>query len=222
MTDNKFWQNKWQSGEIGFHRDECNPALAKFWPNLRLSRKSTVFVPLCGKSKDMLYLREYGHSVFGVELCELAIKDFASENKMRFHALAVENFINYVGNGFSLLVGDYFNTGPSVGMRNIAAVYDRAALVALPKDMRKNYAEHLKSLLDTGARILLITLEYDQSQMDGPPFSVNGDEVEALFGSWCEIEHWHEGEPEMFKDKISMVQHIYALTVNHDMENIIG
>ncbi len=64
-------------------------------------------------------------------------------------------------------------------MNHIDALYDRAALVALPADLRPGYVGHTQSLLKTRAMQLLITLEYDQSAANGPPFSVLPDEVKA-------------------------------------------
>ena len=213
MKDPKFWHQKWQAGEIGFHQDGVHKGLEKYWRRLKLKRRSTVFVPLCGKSNDMVYLRERGHDVVGVELSEIAAEQFFTENNLRSMVMPKADFNYHIGNGLTLLQGDFFKLGLS-HMRKVRAVYDRAALIALPVDMRTKYAAHLKSILAPETQILLITLEYDQSQMDGPPFNVSEDEVTKLFGEWCEIEKFNSGSPEMFKDKVEAVEGVYYLTVN--------
>jgi len=184
VVTNEFWLERWQSGRIGFHRDEVNPWLVQYWP--QVARGASVLVPLCGKSLDMLWLRQQGHEILGIELSPVAAKEFFEENNIEYAASKCGEFQNYASEGYSIMVGDIFNLTKSE-TANINAVYDRAALIALPPPMQKTYVAHLRNILPPDTQILLITLEYDPSELDGPPFSIPEPYVQALFGHWCHI-----------------------------------
>ena len=209
--DASFWHDKWKTGKIGFHQADYHPSLVKHWPALGVTNSATVFVPLCGKTKDMLYLCELGYEVFGVELSETAINDFASENKLELTKTTDDKFSLYKGENYDLRAGDFFDLGTDA-FKDVGAVYDRAALIALPTDLRLNYVSHLKTLLVESTEILLITLSYDQSQISCPPFSIPDSMVQELFGAWCEIEKLEQIAPEDFRG-IKAVEAVFRLTV---------
>ena len=170
-----FWKQTWEKNEIGFHESEPNPLLAAYLKELNVVEGSRVFIPLCGKTLDIVWLLSKGYQVAGAELSQLAIEQL-------FIGLGVEPQISECGNAFrygakniDIFVGDIFDLSNEV-LGPVDAIYDRAALVALPEEMRKRYTKHLLEITGAAAQ-LLITLEYDQSLMDGPPFSLNGDEV---------------------------------------------
>ena len=177
----EFWKQRWQKNQIGFHLDAINPNLKQLWSQLKLAPGSHVLVPLCGKSLDMLWLQQAGYSVTGVECSQLAVDAFFAEQKIIPEHKSLDDFQVYQSGNFQLLAGDFFKL-QSKQLQDIAAVYDRAALIALPADMRKAYAEKLIDSLPTTAVILLVTLEYDQQVMQGPPFSVSAAEVQRLYG----------------------------------------
>ncbi len=186
--DPQFWHERWELQQIGFHQQDVNPYLRKFWSEAGPETGAGVFVPLCGKSLDLLWLREQGHPVLGVELSGRAIADFFRENALPEPAISQQDgFIRWEVEGLVLLEGDFFRLRPDL-LQDIGLVYDRAALVALPEQMRPRYVEHLDSLLPPGASQFLVTLEYPQSEMKGPPFCVAGDEVERLYGRRYRIE----------------------------------
>lgn len=180
--DTSFWLARWRENRIGFHQQHINPYLQNHLSALRLSHGDVVFVPLCGKSRDMLWLRDQGYSVLGVEVSELAIVAFFDENGLVRTREQQGSFVAWRTPGITLLQGDFFDLTPA-DLTGVVAVYDRAALVALPANDRQRYATHLLSLLPPEPRLLLITLEYDQREMHGPPFSVPLTEVQALFGA---------------------------------------
>ena len=182
----EFWLERWERAEIGFHQDEINPYLLKYWPELKAARGSEVFVPLCGKSLDMVWLRQQGSHVLGVELSPLAVKEFFHEQGMSAQRVSGGRFDNYIANGFCLACGDFFDLS-NADMAQVSAVYDRASLVALPPEMRESYARHLASILPRGTKILLVTFDYPQHEMQGPPFAVSVDEVKALYGRYADI-----------------------------------
>ncbi len=180
------WHANWRDGRLGFHQKKVNSRLEQFWPAFELPSDASVLVPLCGKSLDMLYLHQAGHRVIGVELSEIAGEAFFSENQLAFEKRDTGNLQEFTGvgdaAGIRLLIGDLFaleasQTGP------LTAFYDRASLIALPAEMRQRYIAKLSSLLPAGATGLLISLIYDPSKMNGPPFSVSDDEVRALFNA---------------------------------------
>ena len=178
--ESEFWHRKWQENQLGFHQEKINSRLIKFWPALELPSQSRVLVPLCGKSEDMLWLLENGHKVFGIELSEIACEDFFTQHEIS-HTVKTENgFRKYCGESIELWAGDFFKL-TAADVAEVAAVYDRAALIALPVEMRRQYATHMATIMQPGSSMLLITMEYDQQKMKGPPFSVSNAEVEELY-----------------------------------------
>ncbi|GAB4114988.1 MAG: thiopurine S-methyltransferase [Sideroxydans sp.] len=182
----EFWLERWERAEIGFHQDEINPYLLKYWGELHAAQGGEVFVPLCGKSLDMVWLREQGHKVLGVELSAIAVRDFFSEQgKSPVHTQTAK-FEQCEADGIRILCGDFFDLGKA-DMANVRAVYDRASLVALPPEMRERYARHLVEILPPGTQVLLVTFDYPQEEMPGPPFAVSANEVDLLYGKHAEI-----------------------------------
>jgi thiopurine S-methyltransferase len=181
----EFWHKRWASNQIGFHLPEVNPYLQRFWPQLGLEDGARVLVPLCGKSLDLLWLAREGHEVLGVELSEKAIEDFFNEHQLDPDVSEQGPFKVYRAGSIELWCGDFFELTAG-DVADCSALYDRAALIALPPKMREQYASHLNRILPKESQGLLITLDYDQAQMDGPPFAVLDDEVRRLFGgSWA-------------------------------------
>ena len=180
----EFWHKRWQSNQIGFHLPEVNPHLQRFWPQLTLEEGARVLVPLCGKSLDLLWLAHQGHEVLGIELSEKAVEDFFSEHHFDPNVSDQGPFKVYRAGSIELWCGDFFELTAG-DVADCTALYDRAALIALPPAMRQRYAAHLNRIMPRESSGLLITLDYDQSQMDGPPFAVLDDEVQGLFaGFW--------------------------------------
>jgi thiopurine S-methyltransferase len=167
-----FWHERWQRHEIGFHQAAPHPALDQHWASLGLQPGQRVFVPLAGKSLDLLWLAARGLEVVGIELSPRAVQEFHAEHGVSRH--------------IDLRCGDFFDLTPE-SLGPIDAIFDRAALVALPPAMRERYAEHLTSLSQSGTRSLLVTMEYDQSEMPGPPHAVHPAEVQRLYASQHDI-----------------------------------
>ena len=177
---NEFWLKRWEREETGFHQGDINPYLRRYWPELNLDGDRTVFVPLCGKSLDILWLRDQGHPVVGVELSAIAVRAFFAENRYMPQHQAQEKFDRCEAGGIRILCGDLFDLG-SDDLKDAAAVYDRASLIAFPPEMRERYVRHLAGILPPATQILLVTVDYPQAEMQGPPFSVPAAEVEVLF-----------------------------------------
>ncbi len=182
-----FWHTRWAAGRVGFHQDKVNSRLRKFWPASAVEKGAKVFVPLCGKSLDMQWLAQCGHAVLGVDISDLACRDFYAENGIKYSRAARRRFIQYTGGGIELWCGDFFDL-TAADLRGVAVAYDRAALVALPNAMRARYAVHLAQILSPGARLFLISMDYDQAKMKGPPFSVPEDAVRDLFAGEFSIQ----------------------------------
>jgi thiopurine S-methyltransferase len=177
--DPNFWRERWQNKDIGFHQPTIHEMLQRHWPELRIGAGGPVFVPLCGKTLDMVWLAEQGHRVIGAELSEIAIDEFFAEHELKPSALKVGNFTVKSAGAYELWCGDIFEMTADA-LADVAAVYDRAALVAFPPELQDRYAAKLKELLPA-APILLVALEYEQQRMQGPPFSVPRAQVERLF-----------------------------------------
>jgi thiopurine S-methyltransferase len=183
----EFWLDRWRNQEIGFHQPEVNPWLKSWWPRLALPQGCGVFVPLCGKSLDMGWLADQGHRVLGVELAESAVRSFYEDAQRPYRVERQRHLQLYAGDGVSIYCGDFMHL-TALQVRGVAGVYDRAALIALPPKMRQHYADHLQRIVADGCRMLLLTLEYDQERVAGPPHSVPEDEVRALYGARCKVE----------------------------------
>jgi len=178
--DISFWHERWKQNEIGFHQAGFNSHLQEFWPSLGLPAAGRVFVPLCGKSRDLLWLRAQGHDVLGVEVSPIAVSDFFQENRLTCEVTRRDPFEVWAADGLTVLCGDFFALTPD-WLAGMHAVFDRASLIALPPDMRARYAAHLAAILPPAVTILLITMEYPAGGMQGPPFSVDESEVKALY-----------------------------------------
>ncbi|MEQ8859389.1 MAG: thiopurine S-methyltransferase [Pseudomonadales bacterium] len=185
--EREFWLDRWRNHEIGFHQSAVNPWLKKCWPDLSVPTDKGVFVPLCGKSLDLRWLAEQGHPVFGVELAEAAVREFFEEANQTCHATRLPYLQRFQSGNLVLYCGDFMDLTVR-HLPNVAAVYDRAALIALPPKMRTHYVDHLLRIIPEDCRILLLTLEYDQGRVAGPPHSVPQAEVERLFSGRCSIE----------------------------------
>ncbi|MDF3866676.1 thiopurine S-methyltransferase [Pseudomonas denitrificans (nom. rej.)] len=186
----EFWQSRWARNEIGFHQQSVNPCLQRHWPNLELPEESQVLVPLCGKSLDMLWLAQWGYRVLGVELAERAAVDFFAELGVTPQITDDGALRRYSYERLEILQGDFFDV-TTEQVAGCSALYDRAALIALPPDLRADYAAHLQHILPYQSRGLVVSLEYPQAEMDGPPFAVLADEVRGLF-----VEGWEVAEVE--------------------------
>lgn len=181
-----FWLGRWQRDEIGFHEGQSNEKLVRYLDRLRLTEGARVFVPMCGKSVDLAWLASQGFRVAGVELSPVAPGQFFAEMGTAPSVERVGPFTRYAVPGIEIYQGDIFDmTSELIG--EVDAVYDRAALVALPEPMRARYAHQLDEITAKAPQ-LLVSFEYDVTSMTGPPFSVNGEEIESLYGSSHVIE----------------------------------
>ncbi len=177
-----FWHQRWQQNQIGFHQDTPTPLLQKHWPALGIPADARVFVPLCGKSLDMAWLAAQGHRVLGVELSRLAVEQFFAEHGLQPAIEGSRYGTRFRAGNIEILCGDAFGLDAEF-LADCSAVFDRAALIALPPALRQRYAGELQARLPAGCRGLLITLEYPQPERDGPPFSVPEQEVRSIYGS---------------------------------------
>ncbi len=185
--DASFWHQRWESNQIGFHIDEANPLLVSNFNHLSLAHADRVFLPLCGKTRDIAYLLSQGLSVVGVELSQIAVEQLFSELGLQAEISEHGNLKLFHAKNIDIFVGDFFALRPSL-LGPVNAVYDRAALVALPHSMRLRYTQHLQDLTHSATQ-LLITFEYDQAVMDGPPFSINSDLVKDYYQAKYELTH---------------------------------
>jgi len=179
--DADFWHKKWASGQIGFHLSAVNPLLERHFSALALPAGERIFLPLCGKTRDIAWLLSQGYRVAGAELSATAVEELFAELGIAPQISPVGACQRYSGEGIDIFVGDIFSLNSEM-LGQIDAIYDRAALVALPEAMRQRYAAHLITLTAT-APMLVLRYEYDQSLAEGPPFSVNEAELQKLYGS---------------------------------------
>lgn len=182
MTDtrpgmNEEWRDRWREGRTGWHETEGNALLRRYWPELPAD--STVLVPLCGKTPDLLWLADRGHRVVGIEVSEIAVEAFFDEQGLEYDVEPNGSLLRYAARdrAVTLCCGDYFDYAGD----KADALYDRGALVAVEPARRREYVTHTRRLLEPGAFGLIITLEYDQQRVAGPPYSIRSAELEALW-----------------------------------------
>ncbi|MHC8286937.1 thiopurine S-methyltransferase [Pseudomonas sp. XS1P51] len=188
--DNNLWLELWRKRTTDFHQIAVNPLLSRFWPALGLEPGCLVFVPLCGKSLDMLWLAEQGHEVIGVELSPLATRAFFRENRLHPTRTQEGQFTRWQHGRISILCGDYFAL-TSADLGDIDTVYDRAALTALPMELRQRYVAHLRRIVPASANVFLLTIE-DAQASDTLQQTMGVDqELAALYRADFEINLAH-------------------------------
>lgn len=183
---NNYWQQKWKYNDIGFNQKQPNAFLVEYINTINLKTNDRIFVPLCGKSIDMLWLAEQSLNVVGVELSPIACAAFFTEHSIPFTIAEIHNFTTYQSERITLLSGNFFDLNKDQ-LGQVNAVYDRAALVALPAELRCQYAACLTNLMDFETKMLLISASYNQNEMEGPPFSVEEKEVKRLYANHFSI-----------------------------------
>lgn len=209
-----FWRQKWEKGDIAFHLSEVNSLLVAHFDKLNLPSGSRVFLPLCGKTRDFAWLLANGYRVVGAELSEIAISELFSELGVQPEIVRFGNLAHYSAPNIDIFVGDIFDVSAEV-LGPVDAIYDRAALVALPASMRKQYSAHLINVTAVAPQ-LLITFEYDQSLMDGPPFSISEEEVAQHYGDAYQlISLDSQNVAGGLKGKVAATERVWLLRKSH-------
>lgn len=208
--DASFWHNRWQTNQTGWHERAVNPLLITHFPSLRLPPGKRVFVPLCGKSLDLGWLLSQGYAVAGAEVSELAVTQLFAELRMEPTISEVGKHKLFQGEKIDIFVGDFFDLSRKI-LGPVDAVYDRAALVALPEPTRIRYAAHLKALTPLAPQ-LVIGYEYDQTMAPGPPFSVTSDELHRHYSDTYTLTPLARIDvPGRLKGKCAATEHIWRL-----------
>ncbi|MEE9423847.1 MAG: thiopurine S-methyltransferase [Methylococcales bacterium] len=175
----KFWHQQWESNLIEFHKENVNPLLVSYFKDLDIDKASCVFLPLCGKTLDISWLLSNSYRVVGVDLSELAIKQLFAELGVRPEITDIGEIKHYSAKDIDIFVGDIFALTRDM-LRSVDAVFDRGGLVALPKDIRGRYTKHVANITDNAPH-LLISYEYNQDLMEGPPFSISDEEIDRHY-----------------------------------------
>jgi thiopurine S-methyltransferase len=200
--DEDYWRKRWENEDTPWHENVPDVTLVKFFSDLKPTR---VLVPLCGKSVDMAWMASRGHEVIGVELSPLACESFFKEQRLPFEQREAGPFVQYSSLNpaarVTLLSGDIFKlTGADLaapwesaklsGSRkplSFGALFDRAALIALPPELRLRYTEHLTGLVKartpTNAPFFFLQFVIERSPHDtgGPPFSITEAEIRGYY-----------------------------------------
>ena len=211
-----FWQQRWADNQIGFHQAQVNPYLQKYWPTLGLVPGSRVLVPLCGKSLDLAWLAGQGHRVLGVELSRRAVEAFFREHGLQAEVGQRGAFEVWRSGDVELWCGDIFAL-QAEDIGDCAGLYDRAAVIALPSQMRGAYMQLLSGLLPTSCQGVVVTLDYDQALLGGPPFSVGDQELRQGFAGWqvdeLEVVEVIEESPKFLQAGISsLLERVYRVS----------
>lgn len=211
--DAQFWHDRWAKNEIGFHKSEANPFLVKYVHALALSKGNRVFVPLCGKTLDIPWLLSNGYRVAGAELSALAIDQLFSGLGVTPTITKSGRIAHYHANDIDIFVGDLFDVTRTM-LGPVDAIYDRAALVALPDTIRSRYTAHLTDITNHAPQ-LLICYEYDQRAAEGPPFSISHEEVRRHYADQYQLTLLtSEDVPGGLKGKCAATEHVWLLQPN--------
>ena len=211
------WESRWQEDRIGFHLKEVNPYLIRFSDQLLDQNSDKIFVPLCGKTLDLCWLTTKTKKVIGVELVNKAVLDFFAENNIDYLLQQDETLQKFSSKSIDIYLSDFFDLNPKQTSL-FKAIYDRASIVAIEEPKRREYVDHLISFLDPSGRILLITLEYNQNQMEGPPYNVPIEEIESLFAPLCSLKLLETCEilDDRFRSKglTRLLEHVFLIVKN--------
>lgn len=208
--DAEFWHQRWEENAIGFHQSEANPILVEYFNELSLAKGARVLVPLCGKTLDINWLLANGYRVAGAELSQIAIEQLFAQLELEPNISEVGNLKHYSANNIDIFVGDFFDLSSAM-LGLVDAIYDRAALVALPEKMRSRYTRHLIKITDKAPQ-LLINYEYDQNLMAGPPFSISNEEVNQHYRDTYDLTLLDSTDlPEGLKGKCAATESVWLL-----------
>ncbi|MEP3199994.1 MAG: thiopurine S-methyltransferase [Lentilitoribacter sp.] len=206
-----FWHKKWQLNEIGFHKTHANPLLVKYIDQLELDEGDRIFLPLCGKTLDIDWLLQQDFQVVGVELSELAIQQLFEQLELKPQIAEIGSLKRYSTKNIDVFVGDIFEIHRKL-IGHIDAIFDRAALVALPSEMRIQYAKHLIDITNNAPQIL-ITFEYDPTGVSGPPHAIAQEEIASHYGDFYQIKTLEQFDlPGGIKGKPEAIEHVWLLS----------
>jgi thiopurine S-methyltransferase len=204
-----FWHNMWETNKIGFHLPDTNTLLINNFSKLELTQCSRVFIPLCGKTHDIKWLLDKGYKVVGVELSQIAINDLFNSLDIRPTIENKGTIIHYSATNIDIYVGDIFELDKEI-LGEVDAIYDRAAIVALPSNLREKYTKHLCELTNNKKQ-LLITLDYNQSLRNGPPFSVPQSDIEKYYKDIYDLQIVEVQNEDGFKG-VEIKERVWILT----------
>jgi thiopurine S-methyltransferase len=214
--DEHFWHSRWERNDTPFHQAEINPFLMAHFGALALPAGSRVFVPLCGRTRDIHWLLAQGYRVAGAELSAIAIDQLFADLDIEPHVTTAGPLRRYSADRIDIFVGDIFDL-PRGTLGPVDAVYDRAALVALPEPMRDRYAAHLAAITGRAPQ-LVIVFEYDQRLLEGPPFAVSGDEVRRHYEDDYALTRLVSAEiTGGLKGRVAATEHVWLLTTRGDV-----
>ncbi|HBX65429.1 MAG: thiopurine S-methyltransferase [Balneola sp.] len=207
-----FWHQKWKNNQIGFHNPIPHPLLIQYADKLSLDKGQRIFLPLCGKTLDIGWLLSEGYRVAGVELNEMAVLQLFEELELEPNIKIDDKLKHYTANNIDIFVGDVFDLTKEM-LGEIDAIYDRAALVALPYEMRKQYSVHLLNITHKAPQLIL-SFEYDQELASGPPFSISEDEIHEHYSNSYKVNHLTTKHLPSFLGGISAKEHVWLLNRN--------
>lgn len=207
--DAEFWHKLWDTNNIGFHNKEVNQLFLENFPKLELKKNTRIFIPLCGKTVDIKYLLDNGYRVVGIELNENAVKELFSSLRIEASITTIGSLLLYSAKNIDIFVGDIFELN-KLTLGKVDIIYDRGAIVALPSEIRKNYTLLLVSITNNAPQ-LIITYEYEQNLMEGPPFSVKESQLKAYYNDYYNLRLLEVVKPKAF-NKLDISEAVWSLS----------
>ncbi|MDC0610326.1 thiopurine S-methyltransferase [Vibrio sp.] len=209
--DNSLWLSMWKNGHTDFHQTSVNQQLQDYWHRLNIPTMGRVLVPLCGKSKDLIWLARRGYEVIGIELSSIAVRAFFEENNLKPKKTRCGNFTVWRHGHIRIFCGDIFVL-KSTDIGKIDAIYDRAALSALPETIRKLYVTTLLSFMPFLKPMLLLTTEDADPLRTTHSQALIDSEISDLYSPHFAIEVWY-GDSYQANQVHETVNKVYQMNI---------
>ncbi|XP_013388873.1 probable thiopurine S-methyltransferase [Lingula anatina] len=181
------WIGAWERNSTRWHMPNVNCFLEEFLDVLLAGKKAAkILVPLCGKTIDMKWLADLGHTVIGVDGAEKAATEFFTEQNIAYKVEPCDaiqgTLCCSMDNKIRIYVGDFFKFNQDFEGQ-FDAIWDRASLVAIDESDRLQYVNILNSVLKPGCHCLIEAMDFIPSEKSGSPHAIPLECVRELFGN---------------------------------------
>ena len=185
-------KNPTKKSEDPDYLKKVDPILMKNIKQLTAGQSNLrIFVPMCGKTPDMLWLAEQGHAITGVEINARYIKAFFREADLeytlrseQFTATKKVNVYEAKGKDITLYQCDIFDYNVEVSGQ-FDAIWDQSAIPVVnekgPRQL-KRYTSLMQALLKPDGRHMVEVCKHGSNFVDEKM-------LKSLFGDKSEVRY---------------------------------